>query len=238
MSDTVLSREEFHQLTRPLIGLTVSRPWKGYGSAVFFELGELTPSGQPHRSHLAGAASIRVEWDWRVEAATTVLYGSSNGRPEIAAGIAALQGTTVQAMTVDGDIPELVIQFSNGHCLRTMVMVTGDPEWRIKLAEDRYVYAQLGELYIGAGAEATLTAAQRGAFARAQQTVTRWGTPTTAPRQGNCIDCASYVPLDGDGPLLDYGCCTAELSPFDGKVVARSSGCAVFSSEQRSAINS
>ncbi len=238
MTATVLSRDAFHQRTRALIGLTVSRPWKGYGSAVFFELGELTPSGPPHRSHLAGAASIRVEWDWRVEAATAVLYGSSNSRPEIAAGIAALQGTTVQVMTVDGDIPELVIQFSNGHCLRSMVMVTGDPEWSIKLAEDQWIYAQHGELFIGAGADSTLTPSEAVAFARAEQAVTRWGKPSTAPRQGNCIDCASYVPLDGDGPLLDYGCCTAELSPFDGKVVARSSGCAVFSSEQRSAINS
>lgn len=234
MTTAVLSREAFHQLTRALIGLTVSRPWKGYGSAVFFELGELTQAIAPRGGFLVGAASICVEWDWRVEAATAVLYGSSNSRPQIAAGIAALRGTTVQELTVDGEIPELVIKFSNGHCLRTMVMVTGDPEWSIKLADDQVAYAQCGELYVGAGAEATLTPLAAAAFARAEQAVSRWGTPTTAPHQGNCIDCASYVPLDGDGPLLDYGCCTAALSPFDGKVVARRSGCAEFNNDEGS----
>ena len=198
---------------------------------MFFELGKLTQSISPRGRALVGAARICVEWDWRVEATTAVLYGSSNSRPVIANGIAALQGTTVQAVTVDGEIPELVIQFSNGHRLRSMVMVTGDPEWRIKLAEDQWIYAQHGELFIGEGAEATSTAATEIASARAEQAVARWGMPTTASRQGNCLDCASYVPLDGDGPMLDYGCCTAALSPFDGKVVASRSGCTEFSDD-------
>ena len=43
MDDTVFPIEEFQALVHPLIGLPVALPWKGYGSAIFLELGRLAP---------------------------------------------------------------------------------------------------------------------------------------------------------------------------------------------------
>jgi hypothetical protein len=39
---TTLTREQFHSLTRPLVGMPVSHTWRGAGSAIFLELGALT----------------------------------------------------------------------------------------------------------------------------------------------------------------------------------------------------
>src|SRR5438876_852462 len=87
MANILHSTEEFQELIQPLLGLTVSLPWKGYGSAIFLELGSLAPLESQRRHHNKGEACVSVEWDWRVEAEAEVLYGSSNSRPKIEAGI-------------------------------------------------------------------------------------------------------------------------------------------------------
>ena len=56
----------------------------------------------------------------------------------------------------------------------------------------------------------------------------RWGIPVAEPVSGKCADCGWFRYLDAHYELLDYGVCLAETSPFDGKVVNRSSGCPVF----------
>ena len=231
MTDTVLTSEEFEELARSLFGLVVSLPWKGYGSAIFFELGSLSPLESKRRHHNKGEACIAVQWDWRVEAEAAVLYGSSNSRPTIEAGVLTLQGTTVESVAVVGHIPELVVHFSNGHCLRTMVMVTGDPEWSVKLPDGKWIYARSGRLIIGSGA-AAMTNQEVAVFARAERVTTRWGRPRAVPQKGFCSECASFVPIDGDGHLLDYGCCTADAGPFDGRAVARTSGCPFFTTSE------
>ena len=137
---------EFQILAQPLIGLNVSLPWKGYGTAIFLELGALAPEKSRGHCYNKGEACIGVEWDWRVEAAGKVLYGSSNSRPKMMAGIKGQQGSTIQSLAVGGEVPELVIQFSNGHYLRSMVMAAGNPEWTIRLADGRWVYAMNGRI--------------------------------------------------------------------------------------------
>src|SRR5882724_10666570 len=84
--DSALPIEEVQTLIRPLIGLVVSLPWKGYGSAIFLELGRLAPLEYPRQRHNEGEACISVQWDWRVESKTKVLYGSSNSGPNIEEG--------------------------------------------------------------------------------------------------------------------------------------------------------
>jgi len=229
MSDIALPIEEFQALVQPLVGLPVSLPWKGYGSAIFLELGELAPLKSSRRHHNEGQACISVEWDWRVEAETRVLYGSSNSGPKIASGIMGLQGTTLHGLFLVGQVPELVVQFSNGHRLCSMSMQTGDPEWSIKLPDKRWVYAKRGSLLIGSGGSET-SEQEKSAFALAERTASRWGIPTAEHRGGSCATCASFVALDGQGHMLDYGACLAEGGPFDGRVVNRDSGCPFFSS--------
>jgi hypothetical protein len=230
MSDLDFPIEKFHALVQPLVGLAVSLPWKGYGSAIFLELGVLFPLESTRRQrHQKGEACIAVEWDWRMEAGTKVLFGSSNSRPKMESGIAALRNSTVQSLSVFGPVPELVVQFSNSYRMRTMVMATGDPEWSVKLPDGRWIYAKAGRILIGTVASG-LTEEEKIAFAWAERTACRWGIPAAQPKGGPCKNCTSFVRADGDGHLLDYGICIADASPFDGRAVNVDSGCPCFCS--------
>ena len=219
-------RSEIQSLLQSLVGLTVSLPWKGYGSALFLELGQLTPVVYRRYQHEKGEACIEVEWDWRVEEGARVLYGSSNSRPEIASGIGSLQGTRIESIDVVGDVPELVIRFSNGQCLRSMVMLTGEPMWSIRLPDGRWVRVEGGRVRFEA--EIPEPAREEGLFAVEEKTAARWGVPQAEPKPGRCADCVWYVRLDGDADLLDYGVCASSASPLDGRVVNLDSGCPAF----------
>lgn len=213
---------------RALSGLAVAQPWKGYGSAIFLELGRLTPEEPDGRSHREGESCIAIEWDWRVEHLGSVLYGSSNTRPEILRGIESLQGTAIDRIDIVGDVPELVVNFSNGHCMRTMVMVDGDPQWSIKLSQaGEWLYPRRGALFIGDGRE-PIDEAQQTSFDVAREVAFRWDVPSVSPVVGRCADCRWFKSLDGDGHLLDYGVCIAASGPLDGRAVHRKSGCPAF----------
>ena len=224
MTYVVFPSDEFSSFTKQLIGLVVALPWKGYGSAIFLELGALTRSKSNRQNHARGEACICLEWDWRVEYETSVLYGSSNSGPRIAHGIASLQGVKVQAIAITGKVPELVISFSNGQSLRSMAMVTGDPVWSIKLLDKRWVFPLSGELHVGDGETGNLND-ENLALTQAADAAKRWGTPCVEPVKGHCSLCKWFVPIDGEGCLLDYGVCTSSESLLDGRVVNSASGC-------------
>src|SRR5262245_10829694 len=227
MSNTVCAVDEFAKLVQPLVGLTVALPWKGAGSAIFLELGQLTPVESSRRHHAAGVACISVEWDWRVEHKSSVLYGSSNTGPRIERGIAGLQGVTIESVSVAGKLPEVIVSFSNGQVLRSMVMDTGDPQWSIRLLDGRYVFARGGEVLLGEGSSG-ISEEEEKVFALAESTAARWGTPLDEPTRGQCRRCAWFVLIDGEGHLLDYGVCTSSESMFDGKAVHCTSGCPAY----------
>lgn len=171
---------DFAAETKPLIGSRVGHAWKGYGGAIFLELGNLTPPKSDRLSHPSGAQCIAIEWDWRVELGSGVLFGSSNTGSEIAERIPKLETSTIQSIQAFGDAPELLVSLSTGHRIRTSVMATGDPQWSIKLAENEWLYVVDGELRLGDGrAECTLEEKQ--AFDNEDQTAKRWGTPIVAP---------------------------------------------------------
>ncbi|KND58591.1 hypothetical protein BVER_06338c [Candidatus Burkholderia verschuerenii] len=216
----------FLDLTSGLQGLDVSLPWKGAGSAIFLELGEVvSPTG--NRQYGRGEACIAVEWDWRVEARGKVLYGSSNTGPEIANGIAGLRTTKIANLTVEGAIPELTVSFDNGQILRTMSMLAGDPNWHIRLACGNWLHAREGAVFDGSR-EYEMSDAERASFDAAESAATRWGRPSRQPLAGQCSACRWFVRLDGDGHLLDYGACIAGDGPLDGRVVHLNSGCPAF----------
>lgn len=155
------------------------------------------------------------------------MCGSSNSRPKILRGISSLKGTTTRKLSLVGEVPELVVMFSNGERLRSMAMLTGDPKWSVGLSDGRYVYPKSGKLLVGEGGS-SLTAQQERAFELAEQTAARWGVPVAEPVAGKCRQCEWFVPIDGEGHLLDYGVCISSKSPFDGRVVTYSSGCPAF----------
>jgi hypothetical protein len=209
-----------------LQGLPISLPWKGAGSAIFLELGQIAPPTGRYR-HGRGDACVAVEWDWRVEYGETVLYGSSDRGPKIAAGIAELQNKTMTDLVIEGVVPELTIVFSNGHVLRTMAMLEGDPQWWIRLHSGEALHARRGSLLVG-NLRYELTEADKAGFDLAEAAATRWGRPELPATEGKCSECRWFVPLDGDGPLLNYGVCISSDGPLDGRAVRFDSGCPAF----------
>jgi hypothetical protein len=231
MPDEELTTEQANEKIQTLIGLPVSLPWKGYGSAIFLELGELDQrlSGQ-RRTREEGDACIHFDWDWRCETGNTVLFGSSSSRPAIERGIRTLHGSKVFSIAVNGKVPELSIEFSNGSRLITAAMLPNGSEWSIRFGEGLYLSAEKGTLLLGQGVEAGLTHEEEMEFEHAEETAKRWGCPIVEPQRGSCQDCIWMRSIDGDANFLDYGVCTSIESPMDGRVVNGRSGCAAFCS--------
>jgi len=97
---------DFAETVRPLIGLPIGHAWKGYGSAIFLELGKLRPTG--HNDHPTGEFCIGIEWDWRLEFGSTVEFGSSNTGAEINKRISSIEGAAVESLETFGRVPELL----------------------------------------------------------------------------------------------------------------------------------
>lgn len=225
-----LTLPEANEVIQPLIRLPISLAWKGYGSAIFLELGELTPSRKP-TLHASGEACIHVEWDWRVEDGPTVDYGSSNSGADIVRGLEGLQGTSIEAITIRGQVPELLIRFSNSRRLVSAAMTTGDPQWAIRMPDANWMAVEAGVILVGHDSAVQSSPEEREAIAHAERTANRWGTPAAEPSIGRCADCNWFVSIDGQFALLDFGVCTCSASPFDGRVVNVASGCGEFTPE-------
>lgn len=155
--DERITKEQFHNLTRSLIGLPVSKTWRGVGSAIFFELGKLTEEQRQHKdgttriSH-RGEAGVMLEWSWRVERPKSVLFGSWSGDKEITNKLLKLQHLVVVDITVEGRLPELVIQLSDGHWIHSFTTVDGQPQWCLFLSRDKssrqWVTSEIGKLVL------------------------------------------------------------------------------------------
>jgi len=221
--------QQIKQLVQPLIGMPVSRPWRGYGSAIFLEIGDLSCETIGKRESSRGAACIAVEWGWRIENDHAVLVGSSCSAPAIESHLASLKGVSIEAIVVEGMPPELVIHFSNGSRLRSMVMVPGDPQWTIRLPDDKWLDCEGGKVRIREDSTShELSDEERKVIDTADATAKRWGKPIADPMTGECRHCECFVRLDGDFDLLDYGVCTNPSSRFDGRATNVSSGCPAF----------
>lgn len=215
------------EFTAALVGLRVSRPWKGYGTAIFLELGELSEVRSLRGGSVTGQACISIEWDWRLELGSSVVAGSSDSGPAIHECLKLLRDAAITSIEIAGLVPEIAVRFSTGHVLRSMAMVRGDPQWSIRIEKDSWLYVKDGDLFVGNGVEDT-SESEKEAFANEESAASRWGVPASAPQLGDCRDCRFYVALDGTGYLLDYGCCTSCRSPLDGRAVYYKSGCAAF----------
>jgi hypothetical protein len=135
-----VSREEFTSLVTELIGMPLTRSWRGYGSAVFLELGQLRRRPHVTRSghSLKGCATVMVEWSWRVEGPRSVKFGTFSSERKMDWGIASLKGTRVQSITLEGALPELRVALDDGRALQSFTTVEGQPEWTLFL-KDRSV---------------------------------------------------------------------------------------------------
>lgn len=95
-------------MTRPLIGQPIPRTWRGHGSAVFFEIGQLSFYESKQRNGATrvrsiGDVTLMIEWSWRVEKLRSIAFGSWNSKRQIENGIHKLQGSTIESVELATD---------------------------------------------------------------------------------------------------------------------------------------
>ena len=127
----------------PLKGLPIGHTWRGYGSAIFLELGEVThPKDKPP----TGVATLMIEWSWRVEASRSIAFGSFSSDRKISSGLAALVGRKVENLDLFGRLPEIILQLSDGRRVCSFATAEGQPEWALLLRERGTISVKRGVL--------------------------------------------------------------------------------------------
>jgi hypothetical protein len=114
-------------------GLAVSHIWRGYGSALFVELGALTPrvlrdgkTGNP-----SGELGPMIEWSWRIEDARSILCGSFSDEVLWQPTFELLVGQQVIDVSTFGRLPELMLSLSGDFYISSFMTDVGDPSWTL-----------------------------------------------------------------------------------------------------------
>lgn len=113
--------------------MPVSDVWRGAGSAIYIEFGNLTPTtkrdgspGQPN-----GELTLMIEWSWRISDNRAVLAGSFSDQADWLEILTALVGSSVIAVELFGELPEILISLSCGKRVASFMTADGQPEWAI-----------------------------------------------------------------------------------------------------------
>jgi hypothetical protein len=124
--------EHFRAATK---GLRVSHVWRGYGSALFLELGTLTASTAKRRDDSqqspSGEIGIMIEWSWRIEQGSSILCGSWSEESLWQPAFDLLVGQQVLGLSTFGRLPELALFLSNDFHVLSFMTAEGDPSWAL-----------------------------------------------------------------------------------------------------------
>jgi len=150
--------EAFETLAASLVGLPISYLWRGYGSAVFVEFGELQPvanrDGSP--GHPEGEVSLGVEWSWRIEDQTEIRCGSWSEETLWEPAFDTLRNAKVARCELFGALSEIVITTANGVRFLSFSTTDGQPQWHMvdrRNGHPRWFTIREGTLHLGDGSE-------------------------------------------------------------------------------------
>jgi hypothetical protein len=141
-----------------LVGMKVSHLWRGCGSAIFFEFGELSRSkavrcdgslGNP-----MGEITIGIEWSWRIENATSIICGSWSEEGLWAPAFDLVRKSHVTALSIFGRIPEIDLALADNPHLVSFMIAEGQPEWHLadrRSTSHTYLSVRNGVLFESAG---------------------------------------------------------------------------------------
>lgn len=122
--------EHFHEATK---GMLVAHVWRGYGSALFVELGALTPrvrrdgsTGEP-----GGEIGLMIEWSWRIEDERSIVCGSWSDEALWRPSLNRLLGCAVTGLTTFGRLPEVALSLSGDLHVASFMTAEGDPAWTL-----------------------------------------------------------------------------------------------------------
>jgi hypothetical protein len=114
-------------------GKVVSHVWQGYGSAIFLELGRLTPrkTRDGKDAHPDGEATLMIEWGWRVERKHSILGGCWSPDRRWPGILGRIKGASVIGVELFGTVPEISVLLSNGLRVASFMIAEGQPRWGI-----------------------------------------------------------------------------------------------------------
>jgi hypothetical protein len=131
----------FRRLVRPLIGLPVSRLWQSFEWTLFLELGRLawTPSPPPlkrwKRGSWRGERSVMLDQGWRIEREDGIVADSRSGATAIRRALRSLRGRRLEAVDIEGRLPELSLRLSGNLWVRSLSAACEATEWALFLAD-------------------------------------------------------------------------------------------------------
>ena len=123
---------KFDSFVMSLVGLPVSYIWRGCGSAIFLEIGELHP-GRVRRNgsegNPCGDWTLGIEWSWRIEGKRRIWCGSWSDEKRWLRTFARIKNKSVASISLCGRLPEVSLGLSNGLYVLSMMTAEGDPQW-------------------------------------------------------------------------------------------------------------
>ncbi len=150
--------EAFERLAASLVGMPITNVWRGYGSAVFIELGALSPlirrdgtEGQPQ-----GEVSLGVEWSWRIEGPDSIRCGSWSKEALWEPTFAALLGARIARCELFGALPEIALTTDDGQRFVSFSTTDGQPWWHLvdrRHPTPIWFTVREGRLHLGDGSE-------------------------------------------------------------------------------------
>lgn len=123
-----ISEEQALMHVKCLEGFRVSRVWRGYGSALFIELGELTNDGRSSK----GEFTVMIEWSWRLEDSKNIVVGSWSDNELIDVIKGRMEGLDIMEVSFFSRLRELELRLSGGFWLCSFATAEGNPEWSVR----------------------------------------------------------------------------------------------------------
>ena len=97
------------------------------------EFGELSPSvlrdgrdGDP-----SGEVTLMIEWSWRISDEISIRAGSWSDEGEWPEVFQSLVGSTVEAIELFGELPEILVSLSDGNRIASFMTADGQPQWAL-----------------------------------------------------------------------------------------------------------
>ena len=141
-----ISIEEAKARLCELDDAVVSHAWRGHGSALFLELGQLKE--MPKGNNPKGEQTIMIDCSWRVEGKSSIIVGSWSENEEIDNVPELVIGKTLEKVGFFGRLPELNIKINNALWLLTFMIEKGDPDWSIKFKNNEWLGVSDGRFQI------------------------------------------------------------------------------------------
>ena len=126
-------RDLIRKYAAALKDLTISQVWFGYGSAIFIDLGLLTPTHlrDGRQGHGRGEMTITAEYDWRLESRYSIESGSGDDQEVRESACRNLVGRQVVHVAVSGRLPEFNLALTDGLWFSSFTASQGQPDWAI-----------------------------------------------------------------------------------------------------------